>query len=188
MEKRTRNYMLLLYLDNLKHIKALEHIKLNYDYIAILHDRDVDNKTGELKKEHYHVIIRFENARYKKPISEELNVEMRFVRYANSLKHGMLYLVHKNDKTKVQYGIEELFGSPKMLELFEKYNRDEKSETEKVIELVKYIDRTDKINVRKLFRYALNNNLYSEFRRSYTILKDYLDFKLNVMYNKNIER
>lgn len=37
---KDRKFMLLLYTDNPEHMRALEHIKKNYDYAAILHNKD----------------------------------------------------------------------------------------------------------------------------------------------------
>ncbi len=170
---KTKNYALLLYMEDETHKNALNYIKENYEYVCITHDRDIDKETGELKKEHVHVVVRFENERFKKPVAKEFGITENRLQRVRNLRGALLYLIHKNDNTKTQYKIENLVGTPKMLEKFEKYNRDAKSETEKIIEIIKYIESRDgMVTARKLTRYCLNNGLWSELRRSYSIIKD----------------
>ena len=66
MEKfRSRKFCLLLYPNEDKtHKKALEYIKLNYDYALIVHDKDT-NENNEIKKAHTHVVVSFSNAKWK---------------------------------------------------------------------------------------------------------------------------
>lgn len=70
---RARNFNLVLYPEDETHTKAIEYIERNYDYAIILHDRDC-NEYGEIKKEHYHIVLRFKNAKWNTALAEELKI------------------------------------------------------------------------------------------------------------------
>ena len=75
---RSRVHMILLYTDNESHIKAYEIIQKSYDYLSILHNKDF-TEDGELKKEHIHVVVRFNQPRWSSAICKELNIDERFI-------------------------------------------------------------------------------------------------------------
>lgn len=79
----------------------------------ILHDRDVDNITGEIKKPHYHFVVRFQNARWNTSLSEDLNITPNYIEESRSLKRSLLYLIHYYDEDKYQYSLEDVEGSLK---------------------------------------------------------------------------
>lgn len=50
MEKyKSQSHMILLYTDNEIHMQALDKIEKSYDYLAILHDRDIWTEKDEKK-------------------------------------------------------------------------------------------------------------------------------------------
>lgn len=81
----------------------------------------------------------------------------------------MQYLIHYNDKDKAQYSVEEVFGNLKT-KLVESINKIEKSEGEKVAELIIFItDREDTISITEFAKYCALNGYWAEFRRSGSI-------------------
>ena len=70
---KSRSFCILLYPDCSAHMDALNFIRQNYSYAAILHDKDLDDN-GELKKPHFHVVIRFPNPRYVYSVIKQLNI------------------------------------------------------------------------------------------------------------------
>ncbi len=70
MEKyKSRKHCMLLYpLEDATHKKALDYIKLNYDYALIVHNQDL-NDNGEIKKAHTHVVLSFPNAKWNTAIA-----------------------------------------------------------------------------------------------------------------------
>lgn len=182
---RSRVHMLLLYPENELHRKAIEKIEQSYDYAMILHNRDCwsaeDEKknpehiAGELKKEHWHVVLRFNQAVWSTAICKELDIEHNYIENVKRFDNAIQYLIHYNDSDKVQYTIEEVKGNLKT-KLVESINKVEKSEGEKVIELIDYIEKQDnKITISQFASWCAQNGYWSEFRRSASIFIRILD-------------
>lgn len=164
-----RNHMLLLYPENEVHRKAYDIIRKSYDYAGILHNRDYfteGEKQGELKKEHWHVVVRFPNARWSSAICKELGIETNYIEQVKSLENALQYLLHYNDENKAKYEIEDVEG-PLKTKLKESINKQEKSEGEKVVELIQFIKNyPDRLSVTHFAEYCALNGYWSEFRRS----------------------
>lgn len=176
---RSRVHMLLLYPDNESHVNALDIISKSYDYAAITHDRDTwtaedekknaEHKAGELKKAHIHVVLRSRNAIWNSALCKELGIEDKFCEQAKNIDRALQYLIHYNDTDKTQYSIDSVSGSM-VAKLRESINRDEKSEGEKVVELIEFIERQENyITVKSFANYCAANGYWSEFRRSASI-------------------
>lgn len=186
MEKyRSRCHMVLLYPDNNDHINALENIKKSYDYAFIIHNRDVwtieDEKQnsqhvlGENKKEHIHVIIRAHNAIWNTALCKELGIDIRFVEQVKNIDRALQYLIHYNEPDKVQYSYNEVFGTLRT-RLIESINKQEKTESEKVLELIEFIDNQEfQISIRTFSTYCAVNGYWPEYRRSAGIFIKILD-------------
>ena len=173
---RGRVHMLLLYPDNEQHLEALYKIGQSYDYATCLHDMDTwteadekenpDHKAGELKKPHFHVVLRTANATWNTALCKELGIEEKFCKQAKSIDNSLQYLIHYNDIDKAQYKIEDVTG-PLRTKLKESINRQEKSEGEKVVELIEFIQEFDgKLRITEFATYCAKNGYWSEFRRS----------------------
>ena len=145
---RARVHMILLYTDNEAHISALDKISKSYDYAGIIHDKDTwteedekknpEHKQGELKKEHIHIVLRTPNATWNTALCKELGIEEKFCEQAKNIDNALQYLVHYNDTDKTLYSIDDVFG-PMRTKLKESINKNEKSEGEKVVELIEFI-------------------------------------------------
>lgn len=162
---RSRVHMLLLYPDNAEHVKAMETIKQSYDYAAILHDKDKD-EDGNLKKAHWHVVLRFQQANWSSAICKNIGIEHNYIEECKKFDNAMCYLVHYNDTDKAQYEVSEVFGTlaPRLKEII---NKGEKSEGEKVYELIEFIENCGgKITVKEFSKYCALNGYWAEFRRS----------------------
>lgn len=182
---RSRCFTLLLYPDNQDHVKALEKIQKGYEYIYILHDKDT-NLDGEIKKKHWHVVIRVgNNARWNTAIASELGIQTNFIQDVKNLDRMLQYLIHYNEPDKTQYPIEECKGSlVKRLEL--SLSKGDKSEVEKILEIMDIIESCDRyLCMSELARHCAESGTWSEFRRSATIFKEIL-YEHNFEYNKEI--
>lgn len=172
---RSRTHALLLYPDDLSHQNAIEKITQSYDYALVLHNRDVVPESGELKKAHYHVIIRFSNQQWNSKLCKDLGITMNYCREVKNFDNALMYLMHYNDSDKAQYSIDEIKGNLKS-RLKERISSINKSEGEKVVELFDYIDSNDKfISVKEFATFCAKNGYWSEFRRSATIFLKVLD-------------
>lgn len=178
---RDRKHMLLLYPDNESHMKALEKIKTSYDCAYILHNRDVTEE-GELKKEHYHVVLRVPNGTWSSAICKDLGIDHVFIEQVKKFDNALQYLIHYNDTDKVQYNINEVKGNLKT-KLVESINKIDKSEGEKVIELIDYIEKQDtRITIKQFASYCASQGYWSEFRRSASIFIKIID-EHNISFN-----
>ena len=110
-DNRNRNWTFILYPESAPNnwYEILEQKMLNFA-VSPLHDRDIlDNGTGEVKKEHYHILLCFKgNKSFEKikEITEELNCPIPQP-VANF--QGMIrYFVHRDNADKAQYNIEDI--------------------------------------------------------------------------------
>lgn len=125
---RDRIFHLVLYPENPAHMLAIMQLRqYHYKSVGILHNADrysedeKDNETGELKhrkgdlkKEHYHFRIQFDNPRYIKGVAEELGIESNLIRFPDdwqNLKNYTEYILHWKESGKHQYSIDDLVGS-----------------------------------------------------------------------------
>ena len=162
---RSRTHLLELYPDNESHCEALEKIKKSYDCAYILHDKDVKDD-GTPKKPHWHVVLRFPNAKWNSSLADELGIEERFTEEPRSFDNSLLYLIHFNDSDKFQYDVDDVKGSIKK-RVKELINKSNKSEGEKVFELIEFIDNyEDRLSVKDFARFCASNGYWAEFRRS----------------------
>ena len=179
---RSRLWCVLLYPDDDSHLKALDIIRSSYSYVCILHNKDTwteedelnnpEHKFGDLKKPHFHIIIKFAQARWNTSISSELGITPNYLEPCRSFKNAGVYLVHSGIDDKHQYDISELEGSlvPDVVKAL-----DPRSENERIILLLSLIDDMGWITYRKLLDVALQHDLYSDVRRMGFILSRVID-------------
>lgn len=176
---RSRVHMLLLYPDNEQHLEVVSKIAKSYDYAGITHDKDVwtaedekknpEHKQGELKKEHIHIVLRTPNATWNTAICKELGLEEKFCEQVKNFDRALQYLLHYNEPDKTQYSIDDVYGGLRT-KLAESIKRNEKSEGEKVVELIEYITKQPTtITIKGFAGYCAENGYWAEFRRSATI-------------------
>lgn len=171
---RSRVHMLLLYPDNEQHANALEKIPQSYDYAMILHDKDID-QDGKPKKPHYHVVLRFNQAVWSSAICKALEIEHTFIEDCKRFENALQYLIHYNDTEKAQYSVDEVKGNLKT-KLVESINKVEKSEGEKVVELIQFIKAFEgRLSITEFAEYCALNGYWAEFRRSGAIFCKVID-------------
>lgn len=182
---RARVHMLLLYPDNESHVEVLSKITKSYDYAGITHDRDTwtaddekknpQHKQGELKKEHIHIVLRTPNATWNTAICKELGLEEKFCEQVKNIDRALQYLLHYNEPDKTQYSIDDVYGGLRT-KLAESIQKQEKSEGEKVVELIAFIRNSEKvITITEFAEYCAKNGYWAEFRRSGAIFVKILD-------------
>lgn len=187
--KRFRTIGIILWCDNPQHLLALDYIKHNFEnYIYILHDRDI-KEDNTLKKEHYHVILRFNNQKNISTLVKKLNVEENCFYSIKSFTGQLRYLIHYDDDDKFQYDVSDVKGTLYMISKFKqslKTSQDELSEVSMIYEFIE-VNKINDLHI--LLEFVLENNLYSSFRRNYTMFKDlmFLNGKesFNGYYNKS---
>jgi len=164
---RGRKHCLLLYPnEDESHKKAIEYIKLNYDYALIVHDKDYYPDTGEIKKAHTHIVLSCDNAKWNTAIAKELGITPNYIQQCRNYENALNYLIHYNDDTKYQYLIDEVQGNLKH-KLEKLLINDKKDENEKLIEIIEYIENYDGILNEKTFMlYVCSIGMWDVARRS----------------------
>lgn len=171
---RDRTMALMLYPEDSTHVQAIEKIKESYDYAFILHDKDCD-EDGVVKKAHWHVVLRFKNQNWNSSVAKDLGIELNYIQKVKNFDNALQYLIHYNDTDKYQYDLSEVKGNLRS-RLKEKINASNKTEGEKVMELIEWIESYDSIvSVKALAKYCAENGYWAEFRRSASIFIKILD-------------
>lgn len=191
------NYMLLLYPDNVNHMKALEKIQQSFDYALILHDKDKftevdekknsEHKAGSLKKAHFHVVVRFPNKRWNTAVAKTFGLELRFVEKVHSLDKALMYLVHFGNETKHQYSHDEVLG-PLKKRMIEKINAESKEESEFILEILEFVKNYDGyLAYDEYLSFLVCNGYWNYFRRSAFPLTRLLDEHNNKYKFRHVE-
>lgn len=193
---RARDFLIELYPDNSVHMAVFEKLNKGYNIVGIKHDRDVYeeerkneageivNGIGELKKEHFHIIISFDNARYLNGISKELGLEKRFIQKVQSYKQCARYLIHLDNEEKAQYTLDELFGNADMIAKAKKCCVEEQTLTMVVYDLLNELDTRDRVVTSgELARIALSMGYISQYNRLKSVFNDFV-YEHNEKYAK----
>ena len=184
MNKRYYCIELILYTDNANHIKLLETLTNKYHFAFILHDKDT-NDDGTLKKEHYHLLIFFDNARWGTAILKEIDIDNpNLIEFRENKASAIQYLIHSNNHDKFQYDYNDIQSD---IDISVYFNNLKNKETIDIAILFDYISNYIGIlTFYQLYSYVLSNNLWSTYRRNYTILKDLIQ-EHNSCFTNNIK-
>lgn len=170
---RDRKFRLLLYPDDITHAEAMKKLdEAGYKYAAILHEYDIwtdedsdkgEHEAGSLKKPHWHVVVKFQNAIWSTALAKSLGIGENYVRDCKNLDGALLYLVHANNLDKYQYDLESVFGDLRVG--LAKLLADD-DEGSRVLTIVGMIDDSPgRCSYREILIKACNAGLYGEFRR-----------------------
>ena len=189
---RSRLWCLLLYPEDSTHMDALSAIRQEFNYVAILHDKDVfteedeeknpEHKAGELKKPHYHIIVKFAQARWNTALAADLGITPNYLEQCRNFDSAAAYLVHDGLDDKYQYDSTSLEGTlvPAVMKLLAA-----KDENSRVLELMKLIQSMGYIDYSELVVKACENGMYSDLRRMGYILSRIVDTH-NENYNREM--
>lgn len=182
---KSRKHCLLLYPEDSSHMSAISYIEQNYSYAYILHDKDINQETGEIKKPHYHVIISFNSAKWRSALSKELNISENYIQNCNNYEKALEYLIHYNEELKHQYDIGEVKGNLKQ-KLVNFLARDGRDENEKAFELIGFIyNYNGYLSIKEFSLHCASVGMWSEFRRSSSIYMRMIDEHNLIYKNKN---
>ena len=179
---RSRAWCLILYPEDESHAKALELIRQSFNYVGILHDKDTwteedeqqnpDHKAGEFKKPHYHIILKFSQARWNTALADDFGIAINYLEQCRNFDSAALYLVHDGLADKYQYDSEALEGPlvPSVMKLLAPDD-----ENGRVLELMKLIQSMGYIDYETLVVKACENGMYADVRRMGYILSRIID-------------
>lgn len=168
---RTRNVELIIY-DKKILDKKIELLEVNpIEYAYILHDRDLDESTNQLKKAHYHLLIMGEYQRTISAWATFLNVKENEVQVIENKRRSIRYLIHFDSKDKYKYNYNDIVSN--MLDLDIYFNQDKLEESTQLGYIFDYIDSIiGYIYFKEVKSYVLSNNYWGAYRRYYSIIKD----------------
>lgn len=194
MEKvRSRNWVMILYPEDETHVAAMEILeKGGFKYAAILHDKDVyaegeseTHNPGELKKPHWHVVVKFDNAVWNTSLSKQLGLKVNYLQVCVDLDEALVYLVHLKHPQKYQYDSEEVFGSlvPALKRLL--VAPDEGTRILTILdEIDTYTGGLDASSYKLFFRKMCSNGLYGEIRRAGNLIDRYIQAHNQTVYEE----
>ena len=118
--------------------KMLDEIAINYYFI--LHDKDIDNDTGEIERPHYHLVFttakRVRLGTILNRISKILGINkiMITIDIAFNYNYHIRYLTHLDDQNKYQYDPNDIITNDEKGLEFAQRSRTDKIDTETLIE------------------------------------------------------
>ena len=160
---RDRKFCAVLYPEDETHAACIEKLKTGgYNFAAILHDQDV-NEEGELKKPHWHIVVKFPNAVWNEALAKELGITANYLEKARSLDSALLYLVHYGYEEKYQYDIQEVFGTLQTRLASLLADTDESTRALTIYDLIR--NAPGVVTYTEIFEKACKAGLYGDFRR-----------------------
>lgn len=175
---RDRKFIAVLYPDDPTHASAIQKLKEGgYNFAAALHDKDVwaddpdddcdeshDTRIpGQLKKPHWHVVIKFANPVWSLPLAKELGLKPNYIRYCKTLDGALAYLTHFNYPDKYQYDLDVVFGPLKTRVATLMRDDDESTRALTIFEMIRSSNGI--VTYTEIFEKACKNGLYGDFRR-----------------------
>lgn len=132
----------------------------NCKYYLIKHDKDIE-KNGELKKVHYHLLVKLENAISIEKIlkcfyneNEKINSIVKYLNIIKSFKGYVRYLIHYDDKDKYQYNVNDIITNDKNL----LYYFNDNTIVDNLKQLYLVIKENNISSFKELINYCINNN------------------------------
>lgn len=165
---RDRKFCAVLYPEDATHAAAVEKLKSGgYNFAGILHDQDVyedGEHKGELKKPHWHLVVKFPNAVWNTSLAKELGISENYLEKCKALDSALLYLVHYGyEDTKYQYELQEVFG-PLQTRLATLLNdTDESTRALNIYDMIR--NSPGRVTYTEIFEKACKAGLYGDFRR-----------------------
>lgn len=148
------------------------------DVAYILHDKDTD-KDGNLKKAHYHFIIRSRSTFSKKAFQEKWHLSGHCCEILDRWDSSVQYLAHLNpgesNDGNYKYDIKEIKANFPL----DKYFNSLKSADPEYIQILKILNwaSKNKANYYQILKYAGDNGYFSAYRKSYKMIYDILGSK-----------
>ncbi len=193
-KKRYYNFTLVMYEDDKEFNKQMEEIQQTKEAIWIKHDKDT-NEEGDIKKCHYHVVLKLKSACTISALSKKLGVGEHMIEpVKKSLNSCLKYLIHFGDDTKYNYDKEDVKSNSDALKRrFLDLVAKDTPEIEKIDTIEQFIlDCPDFIDWVILGRYVRKINMWDAFRRNsfyFTKIIDSHNAKIAAMrydsYNSN---
>lgn len=190
---RSRNIAFVLYPEDKTHEMALNILRQSpLQWCAILHDKDYEN--GNLKKAHWHGLIRFSNAQTLAGVASRLGVAVNYLQSCSDAVSYCQYLCHCGDLDKFQYPDTDIFGPfsdsarSYVLQARNCQQIVRISESEAFGEILQFISDFDGLlEFKTLCAWAVSVNLWGYFRQNFSIVRE-LVREHNAEFERSLHR
>lgn len=152
-----------------------------FDYAYIYHDKDLNDDLSDFKKAHYHFQVYAKNQKEINKWCEIFVINSARVQKIENKVKAIRYLIHADNNDKFQYNIEDINNSFPIIQYFNKLINDETCEIDLIFSYIFISKRY--IGVKEIIDFVLENNIWSTFRRNYSIIKDLL-IEHNLLFTK----
>lgn len=164
---RDRKFVAVLYPEDPTHAACVDKLSQGgYNFAAILHDQDVyedGEHKGELKKPHWHIVLRFKNAVWNTATAKELGITPNYLEACKDVDASLLYLVHFGKEEKFQYDFEKVFGPMKLKLATLLADTDEGTRVLNIVDIIE--SSPGPIGYSELLKKAVAAGLYADLRR-----------------------
>lgn len=180
---RSRVFVGLWYPEDPTHVNAMKLLNdMKFQYVAILHDKDVYDKddakdedgkrAGDLKKEHWHLVIKFQNARSIFSLADELGIKSNYLQCCSNTTEAYRYLLHFGWEYKHQYNAEECFGplAPAVHKVC-----IETDENVRFGQIMSLLDECGLVSAQKFYSLASEVGLLADCRRFGGVMLRFID-------------
>lgn len=155
--ERTRNWSFIVYPDSAPKnwVEIIQEERVPF-VVSPIHDSDVNELTGELKKAHFHVLITYSSVKTFEQVKELTDsLKSTIPQKCKSVKGSVRYMAHLDNPDKAQYEIKDIVG----------YNGFDvmaqiRTATDRYVmisEMADYVESNDIIEFADLFNYARLN-------------------------------
>lgn len=178
---KSNTWCLLLYQesDSYNITEVLERVSELVEYYYILHDKDIDESTGELKKAHYHVVCGTGANTTDSAIAKRLGIDTQWIQACKSKPKAKRYLVHADNADKYQYSATEVISSVPY-----SIARDEGSQVKMLLEWLDSVNHV--VTTTELLRWSVENDCYGCLRRGANLFRDIVK-EHNMEVSKNVK-
>ena len=171
---KSRKFAFIFYKEDETHVRAMQLIHELYSYAAILHDKDYD-VNGEIKKEHYHYIIKTNSPQNIETICNTLLISTNYCRVVKNDVGFLRYLIHYDDLDKFQYSIDEVYGDLKIN--LKKILNSNLDEGRGVLDIIQIINDNKIVSLKILVPILIEKGLFEIFKKNtymfVNMLKEY---------------
>ena len=119
----------------------------------------------ELKKPHYHIVVKYDNATTISAISKKSGVPTNYIQPVRSERQMLRYLTHIDDKKKYQYNISDIVYTNSYQREIKSAFDDIKTEEEQMLIIQDFIKNLDSSlpYATRLFKLILSHNVYKSY-------------------------
>ena len=177
MAKGNRNFELILYTQESCDNAVNVCIHEGFDWAYIMHDKDLKEDLSDFKDLHYHFQIYLPNQKTLERVGELFGIKTNYIQYIRDKRKAIRYLLHADNNDKANYDFLAIRTNMDISKYFSNLISDESVEMEIIMD---YILRNKRVSLIDLYKYVIDNGIWSTYRRNYSIIRDMLyDHNLN---------